>query len=319
MINEDNQEYVNATSKNVNERIAVARQTTNPKIIALLANDDNWYVKDALEKNHPNFKNITKERNYFSNIQKKWKQENRREENNIIINNPIAIDKNLLNEFKNRWMKRAISHERSETSLFWTELFTAIGKDPDDLLFEYKIRKESGAMSSIDVFVPGFLLVEQKSPKKGLDDALSQAKGYYYNIDEEERPRFIIVCNFKNFVIIEVEKQSIASGEIEDDDGNAVWVNAHERIIFRKLTVFSLKNITANIDYLNMLLDEKPGNNNLAGSSSLKIFLTKAGHVLLQFLLISIKAVGYMFAIILILGSSKRVSQKTIKQIFKLL
>lgn len=73
-----------------------------------------------------------------------------------------------------------------------------------DFLFEEKIKNKDWA----DALFPGKLLIEMKSPGKDLETAYRQAKERYWkNIPQTERPPFIIVCDFENFHVYDMNSE----------------------------------------------------------------------------------------------------------------
>ncbi len=58
----------------------------------------------------------------------------------------------------------------------------------------------------IDLFWPKLLLVEMKSTGKNLDDAFDQALNYTLSLSHEEAPAYILVSDFANFRLYDLEK-----------------------------------------------------------------------------------------------------------------
>ncbi len=98
--------------------------------------------------------------------------------------------------------------EISESQSFWNEFFTIFGKTRREVArFEQSVKKLSGSIGRIDLFWPGTLLVEQKGPQEKLDDKIeTQALDYFHSLNEKELPRYIILCNFKTFMLIDLEE-----------------------------------------------------------------------------------------------------------------
>lgn len=57
----------------------------------------------------------------------------------------------------------------------------------------------------IDLFWPGTLIVEQKSAGRDLTRAMSQALDYYDWLPEVQRPRYMMVCDFQRFELVDLE------------------------------------------------------------------------------------------------------------------
>ncbi|NIZ19526.1 class I SAM-dependent DNA methyltransferase [Entomospira culicis] len=103
--------------------------------------------------------------------------------------------------------------EIAEAQTFWNDLFMVYGRHRLKLAsFEASIKKMTGSSGRIDVFWPGQLLVEQKAPHVTLDDTvMQQAVGYVEVLPEAEKPKFVVLCNFHQFKLLER-----ASGEITE-------------------------------------------------------------------------------------------------------
>lgn len=63
----------------------------------------------------------------------------------------------------------------------------------------------SRAGGFLDLFWPGTLIVEQKSAGRDLTRAMSQALDYYDWLPEVQRPRYMMVCDFKRFELVDLE------------------------------------------------------------------------------------------------------------------
>lgn len=113
------------------------------------------------------------------------------------------------NEIKSRALKFSrtwadAAHEDSQAKPFWIDFFEIFGiTDKRVATFEHAVKKLPGIKARtdgfVDLFWPGMLLVEQKSRGKNLDDALTQALGYFPGIVERDLPQIVIVCDFARF------------------------------------------------------------------------------------------------------------------------
>jgi len=109
-----------------------------------------------------------------------------------------------LNSFIEEW--KDATKENASSQSFWNELFESFGlKRRKYARFEKKVKKFDGGTGRIDVFWEGILLAEQKSKGKSLDEAMIQAKNYLPNLPDHEAPRFILICDFENFVFEDLD------------------------------------------------------------------------------------------------------------------
>lgn len=116
------------------------------------------------------------------------------------------------NELKRRAIEFSREHandssEISEKQIFWYEFFAIFGISSKRVgVFENRAKTLRDTVGFIDFFWPGTLLVEHKSRGEDLDIALKQALDYCVSksLKEEELPRFVIVCDFARFRIVDL-------------------------------------------------------------------------------------------------------------------
>ena len=109
--------------------------------------------------------------------------------------------------------------EKSDTQSFWISLLhNVFGVNEPTKFIEFEKRVEIENKSFIDVYIPSTkVLIEQKSIYKDLNKPelqsdkteltpYAQAKRYSDNLDYNERARWIITCNFKEFNIYDMDK-----------------------------------------------------------------------------------------------------------------
>ena len=112
-------------------------------------------------------------------------------------------------KFSKRWEKA--EYEKGEAQSFTNDLFSVFGIDRLRVAnFEYKSPKSGGRIGFIDLFWKGRIIIEMKSAGASLDKAYNQAKDYAFNIkNDEDLPKLIMVCDFKNIKIY-----NLISGQI---------------------------------------------------------------------------------------------------------
>ncbi len=74
--------------------------------------------------------------------------------------------------------------------------------------FEDRVKKLGGKSGRIDGFFPGLLLVEMKSIGEDLDKAYIQATGYFPGLKDEEMPRCVLVSDFANLHLHNLETKA---------------------------------------------------------------------------------------------------------------
>jgi len=121
-------------------------------------------------------------------------------------------------KFAERWKGKG--YERGESQLFWTELLTEVyGIENPSEFIRYEERVESMVDSTnfIDGHIPSTrVLIEQKSLGKDLRAPVpqsgggkltpyQQAKKYIVNMPLSQHPRWVVTCNFAEFLVYDME------------------------------------------------------------------------------------------------------------------
>lgn len=120
-----------------------------------------------------------------------------------------------LSDFRIYWMQQVQQWEKENTrgtekrysESFFRELVECFGiKSSRELEFQKPANRadtDSSLKGAIDMFYPGVVLAEAKSHYIGLDEAHQQAQAYLYggDIDPDEKPRVLLMTNFKQFRI----------------------------------------------------------------------------------------------------------------------
>ncbi len=125
--------------------------------------------------------------------------------------------KKAAKEFAEKW--RGKGYEKGESQVFWIELLLnvfSVENISDFIIFEDKVHLDH--TSFIDAYIPStHVMIEQKSidkdllkPIKQSDGSLltpfQQAKRYVTELPLSQHPRWIITCNFQEFLIYDMEK-----------------------------------------------------------------------------------------------------------------
>lgn len=120
-----------------------------------------------------------------------------------------------INEVRKRLQAFAKEHEndsdeKQHAQQFWRDFYACFGLSKSSAsMFEARVAKINGKRGYIDSFIPSLLLVEQKSLNRDLDEAYKQALDYALAIkDEEEKPRYIVTCDFQTFHLYDLHGTS---------------------------------------------------------------------------------------------------------------
>ena len=100
--------------------------------------------------------------------------------------------------FANEWQGEA--SERAEAQSFWNDFFKIFDVPRRRVAtFEASVKKLNRNKGRIDCFWPATLLIEHKSAGENLDAAYIQATDYFYGLNDDELPGHILVSDFANF------------------------------------------------------------------------------------------------------------------------
>lgn len=100
-------------------------------------------------------------------------------------------------------------YERGEAQSFYNDFFEIFGvKRRSVAYYEQRVKKLGGENGRIDLFWPSVLLVEQKSAGGNLIRAKEQAFEYFPGLKPKEVPRFVLVSDFQNFELYDLEGES---------------------------------------------------------------------------------------------------------------
>jgi hypothetical protein len=107
--------------------------------------------------------------------------------------------------------------EDAEAKSFWDGFFDVFGISRRRVAtFEQQVRKLDNKAGFIDLLWKGIILVEHKSRGKSLEKAYKQAKEYFPGLTEKELPRYILVSDFANFKLYDLEDDQQYSFPLTD-------------------------------------------------------------------------------------------------------
>ena len=117
--------------------------------------------------------------------------------------------------FADEW--RDAAYEKSETQSFYNAFFEVFDVRRRSVArYEEHVRKLDDRSGFIDLFWPGVLIVEQKSAGRDLERAYGQAGEYFDALPERERPRYILVSDFKTFELHDLDEQDKVAFPLSD-------------------------------------------------------------------------------------------------------
>ena len=123
---------------------------------------------------------------------------------------------NAATEFAKRWEGKG--YEKGESQVFWTELLTQVyGVETPSTFITFEQQARLDHTSFIDVMIPStHVMIEQKSIDKDINKPIRQSDGklltpfqqaqrYSAGLPYSQRPRWIVICNFKEFAVHDME------------------------------------------------------------------------------------------------------------------
>jgi len=108
-------------------------------------------------------------------------------------------------------------YERGEAQTFYNEFFNIFGVTRRRVAsFEEPVKRLGNRRGYIDLLWKGVLLVEQKSAGANLVRAKEQAFDYFPDLKEYELPRYVLVSDFQNFELYNLEENTENSFTLRD-------------------------------------------------------------------------------------------------------
>ena len=130
----------------------------------------------------------------------------------------VATEKAAAREFVSFWTGKG--YEKGQTQPFWIGLLRVLGvANPDQGFIEFEDKANiDAAHGFIDGYIPAtHVMIEQKSLGKSLRAGIpqsdgsiltpfQQAKRYAVDLPYSRRPRWVVTCNFAEFLVYDMEK-----------------------------------------------------------------------------------------------------------------
>ncbi|HNW99256.1 MAG TPA: hypothetical protein PKK00_12675 [Bacteroidales bacterium] len=118
-------------------------------------------------------------------------------------------------KFSKEWEKE--TSEDAEAKSFWDGFFEVFGISRRRVAsFEKPVKRLDESTGYIDLLWKGNILVEHKSKGKDLDKAYKQALDYFPGLKENELPKYVLVSDFGNFRLYDLEENTEQEFEIKE-------------------------------------------------------------------------------------------------------
>jgi type I restriction-modification system DNA methylase subunit len=117
--------------------------------------------------------------------------------------------------FSKEWVDT--SNEEADAKPFLVEFFKVFGITSKRVsTFEHRVKKLNDKDGYIDLLWKGMILIEMKSRGKNLDRAFEQAKDYLHGLKEHELPKYILISDFENFRLHDLEETKNIAFKLND-------------------------------------------------------------------------------------------------------
>jgi hypothetical protein len=118
-------------------------------------------------------------------------------------------------QFSKEWADA--SNEEADAKPFLEAFFNVFGITRRKVaFFEHRVKKINDTDGYIDLLWKGTILIEMKSLGKDLDKALQQAKDYADGLPQHELPKYILVSDFAQFRLYDIEEGSSQAFALKD-------------------------------------------------------------------------------------------------------
>lgn len=109
------------------------------------------------------------------------------------------------------------SSEEADAKPFLVEFFNVFGISSKRVsTFEHRVKKLNEKDGYIDLLWKGTILIEMKSRGKNLDKAYQQAKDYTHGLKQHELPKYILISDFENFRLYDLEEDKTVNFKLND-------------------------------------------------------------------------------------------------------
>lgn len=109
------------------------------------------------------------------------------------------------------------SNEEADAKPFLVEFFNVFGISSKRVsTFEHRVKKLNDKDGYIDLLWKGTILIEMKSRGKNLDKAYQQAKDYTHGLKQHELPKYILISDFENFRLYDLEENKTVDFKLND-------------------------------------------------------------------------------------------------------
>ena len=137
------------------------------------------------------------------------------------------------------------SNEEADAKPFLIEFFEVFGISRKRVsTFEHKVKKLDERNGYIDLLWKGTILIEMKSRGKNLDKAYQQAIDYTHGLKQHELPKYILICDFENFRLYDLEENKTVEFKLNDLANNVQhfgYILGYQKKIYKEQDPANIK------------------------------------------------------------------------------
>jgi len=117
--------------------------------------------------------------------------------------------------FSKEWIDAC--NEEADAKPFLIEFFNVFGVSRKKIAtFEHRVKKLNEKDGYIDLLWKGTIIIEMKSRGKNLDKAYQQANDYLHGLKQHELPKYILVSDFENFRLCDLDEDTIIDFKLSE-------------------------------------------------------------------------------------------------------
>lgn len=137
------------------------------------------------------------------------------------------------------------SNEEADAKPFLVEFFNVFGISSKRVsTFEHRVKKLDEKDGYIDLLWKGTILIEMKSRGKNLDKAYAQAIEYTHGLKEHELPKYILISDFENFRLYDLEENKTIEfklNELIDNVQHFGYILGYQKKVYKEQDPANIK------------------------------------------------------------------------------
>jgi hypothetical protein len=146
-------------------------------------------------------------------------------------------------KFSNEWKNDF--NEEAEAKSFLEAFFLVFGISRKKVAtFEHRVKKLDDSDGYIDLFWKATLLVEMKTRGKNLEKAYKQAREYLQTVPQHELPKYVLISDFENFCLYDLEEDSKIEFKLPDLVKNVQhfgFIAGYQKRVFKEQDPVNIK------------------------------------------------------------------------------